>query len=141
MIDSEAGEILTEHKGSDKGIPEETVRRMLDVLAHIEECIEKAFDWFSNLDQYGNETVASNPDKTFSRENYEVNGICFGDIKLSDTWRILQWKQYRRGRHQPEYAADSFSIAFQNTDAPYFTFNVKFDYKDMLPVEIALWTW
>ncbi|MBP0974442.1 MAG: hypothetical protein J6P20_00090, partial [Oscillospiraceae bacterium] len=82
IIYSDAGEILTEHKGSDKVIPEETVRRMLYVLEHIEECIEKAYDWFSHLDQNGNETLAANLDKLFSQEIYEVNGIKFGDIKV-----------------------------------------------------------
>ena len=139
LIDSEAGEIQTEYKGSDKVIPEETVRRMLYVLEHIEECIEKAYDWFSHLDPNGNETLAANLDKLFSQEIYEVNGIKFGDIKVSDKWRILKWKQYRRGKHHPKYAADSFSIEFPNTDAPFFFFIVKFDYKDMLPYEIEFW--
>ena len=49
LIYSEAGEVLTEHKGADKVIPEDTVRRMLDVLEHIEECIEKAHNWICNL--------------------------------------------------------------------------------------------
>ena len=139
IIYSDAGEILTEHKGLDKVIPEETVRRMLYVLEHIEECIEKAYDWFSHLDQNGNETVAANPDITFAQYFYEVNGINFGDIKLSNTWMILKWKQYRHGRQHLKYATDSFSIRFQNTDDPYFYFIVKFDYKDMLPYEIEFW--
>ena len=139
LIDSEAGEVMTEHKESDKVIPEETVRRMLHVLEHIEECIEKAHDWFSHLDQHGNETLAANLNKVFSQGIYEVNGINFGDIKLSNTWRILKWKHYCHGRQHPKNATDSFSIEFQYTDDPYFIFNVKFDYKDMLPYEIEFW--
>ncbi|MBR6718807.1 MAG: hypothetical protein IKI77_10770 [Oscillospiraceae bacterium] len=141
LIDSEAGEILIEYKGSDNVIPDETVRRMLDVLTHIEECIEKAYDWFSHLDQNGNEMLVANPDKKIPREIYDVNGIRFGDITLSNTWKRMKWKQYRSGSHHPKDAADIFSIIFQNTDDPYFIFNVKFDYEDLLPYEIEFWAY
>ena len=141
LIDSEAGEILIEYKGSDNVIPDETVRRMLDVLTHIEECIEKAYDWFSHLDQNGNEMLAANSDNKFSGEIYDVNGIRFGDVTLSNTWKRMKWKQYRSGSHHPKDAADIFSIIFQNTDDPYFIFNVKFDYEDLLPYEIEFWAY
>ena len=137
LIDSEAGEILTEHKESDKVIPEETVRRMLNVLEHIDEYIENAYNWFINLNLDEDDTLAANLDPQFSQEIYEVNGINFGDIR--DTSNFLVWKRYRVGRHHPIYPTDSFSIEFQYPRSGYFFFIVKFDYKNMLPYELELW--
>ena len=141
IIYSDAGEILTEHKGSDNVIPEETVRQMLYVLEHIEECIEKAHDRIISLDQNEDERLAAILGKGFSQIIYEVNGINFGDMTSVLSYRnILVWSQSRSGHH-PEYASDSFSIHFQEADTPCFTINVKFDYKDMLPFEVELWWW
>ena len=72
LIYSEAGEVLTEYKGADKVIPEETVRQTLYVLEHIEECIEKAHDWIINLDLNEDEKLAANLGKGFSKIVYEV---------------------------------------------------------------------
>ncbi|MBR5722532.1 MAG: hypothetical protein IKX57_02815 [Oscillospiraceae bacterium] len=138
LIDSEAGEILIEHKGSDNVIPEETVRRMLDVLEHIEECIEKANDWIINLDQKDDKAFPADQKKWIPdlKEIFEVKGINFGDLKSHfNRFSILVWNQYRCGSHHPKYASDSFSIEFY---VDYIFFNVKFDYKDMLPYEIEL---
>ena len=143
IILSDAGEILTEYKGSDKVIPEETVRRMLDVLEHIEECIEKANDWIRTLDLKDDRTFA----KTLSaferkripnqfQEIFDVNGINFGDMgSMYDHSSLLVWNQYHSGRQHPKKASDSFSIEL---DGDCCFFNVKFDYKDMLPYEIEL---
>ena len=143
LIYSEAGEVLTEHKGTDKVIRGDTVRRMLYVLEHIEECIEKAHDWICTLDS--DEKLAATLGKGFSKGIskivYEVNGINFGDMNSVISYRnILLWSQSRSGHH-PKYASDSFSIEFQEARTPCFTFNVKFDYRDMLPFEIELWWW
>ncbi len=137
IILSDAGEILTEHKGSDKVIPEETVRRMLYVLEHIEECIEKAYDWIRSLNLKDELPVWAEKRLPHQfQERFEVNGINFGDLRLLfEHSSILVWSQYRRGRHHPKYASDSFSIEF---DGDSCFFNVKFDYKDMLPYEIEL---
>ena len=141
LIYSEAGEVLTEYKGADKVIPEETVRQTLYVLEHIEECIEKAHDWIINLDLNEDEKLAANLGKGFSKIVYEVNGINFGDMISVISYRnILVWSRSRSGHH-PKSASDSFSIEFQEAHSPCFTFNVKFDYKDMLPFEIELWWW
>ena len=137
LINSEAGEILIEHKESDNVIPEETVRRMLDVLEHIDAHIENAFNWFSHLDLNEDDTLAANLDQQFSQEIYEVSSIKFGDFK--DTNSFLVWKRYRIGRQHPIYPRDSFSIEFQYPRSGYFYFNVKFDYKKMLPYELELW--
>ena len=137
LICSEAGEIVIEHKESDHVISEETVIRMLDVLAHIDGYIENAYNWFINLNLDEDDTLAAHLGKEFSQEIYEVNGINFGDIK--DTNSFLKWKRYRVGRHHPIYPSDHFSIAFQYPRYGYFYFNVKFDYKKMLPFELELW--
>ena len=141
LIYSEAGEVLTEHNGADKVIPEDTVRRMLDVLEHIEECIEKAHNWICNLNPKEDEKLYEILGTQFSQEIYEVNGINFGDMESVFSYRnILLWSQ-SRSSHHPKYASDSFSIEFQEAHTPCFTLNVKFDYKDMLPFEIELWWW
>ena len=141
LIYSEAGEILTEHKGADKVIPEDTVWRMLYVLEHIEECIEKAFDWICSLNPKEDEKLYKNLGTQFSQEVYEVNGINFGYMRsVISHHNILVWSRSRSG-HRPKSDSDSFSIEFQLADSPCFTFNVKFDQKDMLPYGIELWWW
>lgn len=138
IIYSDAGEILTEHKGSDNAIPEETVRRMLNVLEHIEECIEKAYDRIINPDQKDDKASPANEEKWIPdlKQIFEINGINFGDISsLLDHCSVLIWSQSRRDHH-PKCASDSFSIEFDGDD--HFFFNVKFDYRDMLPYEIEL---
>lgn len=115
IIYSDAGEILTEYKGSDKVIPEETVRRMLDVLEHIEECIEKAYDWIRTLDLKDGKTYDARVQTLIPhllQEKLEVNGINFGDMSsLYDHCSILEWNQYRSDHH-PIEATDVFSIEF-----------------------------
>ena len=145
LIDSEAGEMQIEYKGSDNVIPEETVRRMLEVLEHIEECIETAHDWISSLDQKDDKSPPLNQGNWLPKlkETFEVNGINFGVAKGVSHNIFLAWNQYHSSHHQKN-VADYFSIQFQHaefTGDPYFTFNVKFDYMDMLPYEIELWIW
>ena len=141
IIYSDAGEILTEYKGSDKVIPEETVRRMLDVLEHIEECIEKAYDWIRTLDLKDGKTYDARVQTLIPhllQEKLEVNGINFGDMSsLYDHCSILEWNQYRSDHH-PIEATDVFSIEFDFYWGAQFFFIVKFAYKDMFPYEIEL---
>ena len=166
IISSDAGEIVTEHKGAEKVIPEETVRRMLDVLEHIEECIEKANDWIR--------TLHPKDDRTFERtlseyereriphqfqEIFEVSGINFGNVESHyDQFSLLVWNQYRCGHnpnnrcdyhpkkrcdHRPKKHCGHHPIK----NADYFSidfdvdfgfFLMKFDYKDMLPYAAEL---
>lgn len=141
IIYSDAGEILTEYKGSDKVIPEETVRRMLDVLEHIEECIEKAYDWIRTLDLKDGKTYDARVQTLIPhllQEKLEVNGINFGDMSsLYDHCSILEWNQYRSDHH-PIEATDVFSIEFDFYWGAHFFFIVKFAYKDMFLYEIEL---
>lgn len=113
MIDSEAGEIeiSIEPKGSDKAIPEETVKRMLDVLEHTEECIEKANDWIRSLNVKNDRTLAQTLDKSYPawlrkkipdqfQERFMITGLNFGDVSSGyDHFSRLIWSQYRSGFH------------------------------------------
>ena len=139
IISSDAGEIVTEHKGAEKVIPEETVRRMLDVLEHIEEYIEKAYDWIRTLDLKNGKTHHEWSVKRLPHQfqgKFWISGINFGDVLSTyDRSSFLVWSQYRRGKHHPKYPSDSFSI---DIDCEYCFFLIKFDYKDMLPYEIEL---
>lgn len=83
IISSDVGEILTEHKGAEKVIPEETVRRMLDVLEHIEEYIEKAYDWIRTLDLKNSKTHHERSVKRLPHQfqgRFWISGINFGDV-------------------------------------------------------------
>ena len=141
IISSDAGEIVTEHKGAEKVIPEETVRRMLDVLEHIEEYIEKAYNWIRTLDLKDGKTYDARVQTLIPhllQEKLEVNGINFGDMSsLYDHCSILEWNQYRSDYH-PIEATDVFSIEFDFYWGAHFFFIVKFSYKDMFPYEIEL---
>lgn len=157
LIDSEVGEIeiSIEPKGSDKEIPEETVKRMLDVLEHIEECIEKANDWIRSLNLKNERTLAETLDRSYPawlrkkipdqfQERFMIDGLNFGDVSSSyDHFSRLIGIQYRSGHHPkkrrvhyPIKSEDIFSIDFDVNC--FFFFHVKFDYKNMLPYEIEI---
>ena len=120
-------------------IPEKTVRRMLDVLEHIEEYIEKAYDWIRTLDRKDGITHHARAEKRLPHQfqgRFLISGINFGDVLSTyDHFSFLIWSQYRCGKHHPKYASDSFSI---DIECDYCIFLIKFDYKDMLPYEIEI---
>ena len=75
LIDSEAGEMQIEYKGSDNVIPEETVRRMLDVLENLQEYLKKAYDRLLKLNLENDERVQKLIDAFVASGRY-VCAIC-----------------------------------------------------------------
>jgi len=140
--------------------------RMLNVLEHIEECIEKAYDWIRILhpkdDRTFEKTLTEYDRKRIPaqfQEVFEVSGINFGDEESNyDHFSVLIWNQYSCGHnpdkrcdyrpkkrcdHHPKKHCGHHPIKTADCfsidfDGNVGFFHVKFDYKDMLPYEIEL---
>lgn len=126
---------------SDNMIPEEKVRQVIDVLEHLDECIQKAYDWIRRLDLNNDRWFPA--DKWFPHELdkiFEVIGVTFE--KTGEKHHFL--KPVNRFEacclgHDPKKAADGFAIEFAikesllNVNSGYYplTFFVKFVCEDM----------
>ena len=135
--------ISTKHTGdlnichvSDNSIPEQTVIQVIDVLEHLDECIEQAYEWLA-FGEWGKEWYKekeSNLD--IVKKRYSVLEICFG---LND-WPESFYKiceEYCRGP-EPQKGADVFSIAFDHRDCD-SGFNVKFLCADRRPYKYMIY--
>ena len=120
----------------DNTIPEQTVIQVIDVLEHLDECIEQAYEWLA-FGEWGKEWYKekeSNLD--IVKKRYRVLEICFG---LND-WPESFYKiceEYCRGP-EPQKGADVFSIAFDHRDCD-SGFNVKFLCADRRPYKYMIY--
>ena len=126
--------LLTICNVPDNMIPEQTVIQVIDVLEHLDECIEQAFDWLTShefelgLQHIKNEWKPGEAwvrrVKAFCEEKesirdrmkkrYTVSEICF---RLDDFWPTSVMEEYCRGP-EPQKGADVFSIEFEHSDCP-----------------------
>lgn len=93
---------------SDNSIPEETVIQVIDVLEHLDECIEQAYDklvyWDPVYDYWDPKNRhTKTPEKTF--ELVEIN---FG---LPEFWQKSNFQEYRVP--EPKTAGDVFWLEFR----------------------------
>ena len=95
----------------DNTIPEQTVRQVIDVLEHLDECIEQAYDklvlwdWKHHKWGSGNESFTHDPKKVF-----ELEEIVFG---WPEYWQQKCDFQECRAAPEPETAADVFWLNFR----------------------------
>ena len=123
-FDSDHGQayaqVLTKEAGwlciynvSDNVIPEETARRVLDVLEHWDECLKQAYDWLRFWDFWNQKW---NPEKERSHDSvekdYEVIALDFGE----EGWPERIVSEYRL-EPGPKKATDDFSIVFSAGEA------------------------
>lgn len=108
---------------SDNYIPEETLRLVIDVLEHLDECRDQAYDWLRFWDFENGEW---NPGHECSHDNaqtiFEVTAVFF----RLENWPCCDYKEYCL---KPKKGADSFSIEFEAGHYP-LGFNLKFRCKD-----------
>ena len=116
---------------SDSIIPDETVRRVIDVLEHWDEYLKQAYDWLRFWDFTNGELKPSKYKewlKEWSHDEfekiYEVSFVFFG---LED-WPCSDYKEYCTGS-EPKEGADIFSIEFTAGQYP-LGFNLKFACED-----------
>ena len=94
---------------SDDDIPEETVRQVIEVLEHLDECLEQAYDklvlWDWNHHKWGsgNESFTHDP-----KEVFELEDIIFG---LKD-WPKGEFQEYCPVP-KPKASADCFWMNFR----------------------------
>lgn len=109
----------------DKVIPAETVRRVLDVLEHWDECLKQAYDWLRFWD-FKNEVWNSEKEwyKQWSHDGvekeFEVMSVDFGE----EGWTERTKRKYRLGPN-PKNGSDYFSIDF-HAGQYHLGFNLKF---------------
>ena len=124
---------------SDHVIPDETVERMLDVLEHLHEYLQKAYDRVLQLDlkndkyfyDYEKKMLPNEPERVFT-----LNGIEFGIINSNDYHpHAILYKPLCWG-HKPKKDADGFLLSL---DTGNMVFEVKFSYEDMRPYAIVAW--
>lgn len=156
--------IYTKHTGvlnichvSDNSIPEQTVIQVIDVLEHLDECLEQAYEWLASHEiELGLQHLKNNwkPGEAWVKEvkswreywketkldnvkkRYRVLEICF---RLDD-WPECFYKiceEYCRGP-EPQKGADVFSIAFDHRDCD-SGFNVKFLCADRRPYKYMIY--
>ena len=138
--------IYTKHTGvlcicnvSDNSIPEQTVIQVIDVLEHLDECIEQASDWLTSHEfELGLQAIKNHGGPAWVKEakefceekesirdrmkkRYTVTEICF---RLDDFWPTSVTEEYFRGP-EPQKGADVFSIEFEHSDC-YEGFHFKF---------------
>lgn len=140
--------IYTKHTGvlcicnvSDNSIPEQTVIQVIDVLEHLDECIEQASDWLTSHEfELGLQHIKNDwePGQAWVRrvkefyeeresirdrmkKRYTVSEICF---RLDDFWPTSITAEYCRGP-EPKKGSDVFSIEFEHSDCP-LGFHFKF---------------
>ena len=135
--------IYTKHTGvlnichvSDNSIPEQTVIQVIDVLEHLDECIEQAYEWLA-FGEWGKEWYkekVSNLD--IVKKRYRVLEICFGLNDWPESFHKI-CEEYCRGP-EPQKGADVFSIAFDHRDCD-SGFNVKFLCADRRPYKYMIY--
>ena len=113
----ETGEILIDNV-SDYVIPEEKVKKVLDVLEHLDECLEQAYDWLGFWD-FENDTWCSGEKwvKEWCRESihdrvkkeFEITGISFEETENKDQRDLVH--KYRLEPKQKKVTY-GFSIDF-----------------------------
>ena len=123
---------------SDHVIPEKTVRQVIDVLEHLDECIQKAYEWIRRLNLKNNRWFPG--DKWYPHELdqiFEVTGLTFEKTGEEHHFYnpINRFEQLSLGQ-DPKKAADGFSIGFDFKDSIYsplypLSFFVKFICEDM----------
>ena len=141
--------IYTKHTGvlcicnvSDNTIPEQTVIQVTDVLEHLDECLEQAYEWLASHEiELGLQHLKNNwkPGEAWVKEvkswreywkktkldtvkkRYTVSEICF---RLGDFWPTSVTEEYCRGP-EPQKGADVFSIEFEQSNCP-LGFHFKF---------------
>mgnify|MGYP000909838350 CR=1 FL=1 len=117
----------------DNMIPEQTVIQVIDVLEHLDECIEQASDWLTSHEfELGLQHLKNNwkPGEAWGKEvkswceywketkldtvkkRYTVSEICF---RLDDFWPTSVMEEYCRGP-EPQKGADVFFIDFCHRD-------------------------
>jgi hypothetical protein len=139
QIVTEETEEIYVYSVSDHGIPDETVKRMLDVLEHLHDYLQKAYDQILQLDlkndkhffDYEKKLLPDEPDRVFT-----LNGIEFGIINANDYHpHAILYKPLCQG-HKPKKDTDGFLLSL---DTGNMFFEVKFSYEDMRPYAIVAW--
>ncbi len=94
---------------SEDDIPEETVRRVIDVLEHLDECLKQAYDTLVHWD-FDHHTWDSKRKcfKEDPKEVFELDEILFG----SDGWTSCDFQKYCPDP-KPQSVDDSFWIKFR----------------------------
>lgn len=99
---------------SDNSIPEQTVIQMIDVLEHLDECIEQAYDWLTyhefGFRGFGKEKESI---RDIIKKRYTVSEICFRWD--DDFWPTSVITEYCLGPEPPN-GADVFFIEFRHRD-------------------------
>ena len=114
---------------SDNYIPVETVRLVIDVLEHWDECLKQVYGWLRFWD-FKNDEWRPSKYKEWLEEwthddfekRYEITEVFFG----LDDWPVCDKKEYCLGP-EPEKGADVFSIEVR---ADPLGFNLKFACED-----------
>ena len=116
---NEAGELRI-YNVPDNDIPAETVRLVLDVLEHWDECLEQAYNWlrfYSPENDEWNPKKEWPPKKKWSRDFIEkesgVSALDFGE----EGWPKRTFREYRLDP-KPKKGSEYFSIDFCLGDFP-----------------------
>ena len=138
-INTNETEEIYVHGVSHHEIPEETVRRMLDVLENLQEYLKKAYDRLLKLNLENDEHFDDNDKKLLSDEPervFTLSGIEFGIINANtDHPHYTLYKPLCWG-HKPKKDTDGFLLTI---DAGRMFFDVMFAYEDMCPYAIKAW--
>ena len=106
--------LLTICNVPDNMIPEQTVIQVIDVLEHLDECIEQAYDWLAShefgIRRFGKEKESI---RDIIIKRYTVSEICFRWD--DDFWPPSVINEYWRGPEPPK-GADVFFIDFCHRD-------------------------
>ncbi len=134
VIDTKYTGVLCVCNVSDNSIPEQTVIQMIDVLEHLYECIEQAYEWLASHEiELGLQHLKNNwkPGEAWVKEvkswreywkktkldtvkkRYTVSEICFRWD--DDFWPPSVINEYCRGPEPPK-GADVFFIEFSHRD-------------------------
>ena len=95
---------------SEDDIPEETVRLVIDVLEHLDEYLEQAYDMLVFFDDdslkwdFGQKHIKYDPKKVF-----ELDEIIFGSPEF---WQYFDFQEYR-AVPEPKTAGDVFWLKFR----------------------------
>ena len=130
----ETGEILIDNV-SDNVIPEEKVTKVLDVLEHLDACLEQAYDWLGFWD-FKNDTWCSGEEwaKEWCRESihdrvkeeFEITGISFEETETRD-----QRDRVHKFRLEPKQKKATYGFSMDFTAGYYpLEFTLKFSCGD-----------
>lgn len=114
-------EVLTKEAGwlciydvSDKVIPAETVRRVLDVMEHWDECLEQAYDWLRFYDIGMDEWNPANEQWT-QDYNIKKNGVHTELNSVRRRVRNPRTANSLRGRSRKRVLTVFSSLSMRNT--------------------------